>query len=136
MRAAARGCSGRRGHTDRARLAGTEAQPGRFGARKPWLPKRFEALGEYLQKLQTPRLGLVFFDKSDWFGDITRQTDVRCPGRLFRCVAGCLPSLKGFTGHFATESDRFARQYGGCLNDFIDARVSSLDECTLPALDP
>lgn len=97
--------------------------------------EKVEALGEYLRKLQTPRLGLMFFEKSDWFGDITRQqmTDALAG---FSGALLMLAKPEGLTGHFATESDRFARQYGACLSDFIDARVSSLEECTLPELDP
>ena len=97
--------------------------------------EKARALGEYLQKLKTPRLGLMFFDKSDWFGDISRQ-------QITAALAGYTGALfmlakpAGHTGHFATESVRFARQYGGCLNDFLDARVAELAECTLAELDP
>ncbi len=97
--------------------------------------EKVRALGEYLQKLQTPRLGIMFFEKSDWFGDISRaQMSDALSG--FSGALLMLAKPEGLTGHFATESNRFARQYGACLSDFIEGRVAGLDGCTLPELDP
>ncbi len=96
---------------------------------------KVRALGAYLQKLEAPRLGLMFFEKSDWFGDIRAEQMSQAlsgfPGALFM-----LAKPPGLTGHFATETVRFARQYGACLSAFLEAKVASVADCERPELDP